>query len=143
MISVDTNILVYATNPEAAKHAEALAFMQSLAQEEIALCELVLIELYMALRNPAIFPMPYTAKEAAEHCEYLRSNRRWTYIDYEPQVAPKLWKWAANTRSGFRHVIDARIAFTLLHHGVSDFATINTKNFKNFGFRRVWNPLRG
>jgi len=44
MISVDTNILVYATNPEAAKHAEALAFMQSLAQEEIALCELVLIE---------------------------------------------------------------------------------------------------
>jgi hypothetical protein len=25
--------------------------------------------------------------------------------------------------------------------GVTEFATVNTKDFKGVGFRRVWNPL--
>jgi hypothetical protein len=38
-------------------------------------------------------------------------------------------------------MIDARIAFTLLHHGITRFATANIKHFKPFGFAEVWNPL--
>ncbi|NJK91406.1 MAG: type II toxin-antitoxin system VapC family toxin [Blastochloris sp.] len=45
------------------------------------------------------------------------------------------------TKTGFRHIIDARLAFTLRHHGVTHFATANTKHFESFGFERVWNPL--
>jgi hypothetical protein len=30
---------------------------------------------------------------------------------------------------------------TLRRQGVTDFATANVKDFKGFGFRRVWNPL--
>lgn len=29
----------------------------------------------------------------------------------------------------------------LIQQGVTDFATVNEKNFRDYGFRRVWNPL--
>ena len=64
-------------------------------------------------------------------------------MDYEPGVSSSLWRWAHGTRSGFRRIIDARLALTLRHHGVTDFATANAnaKDFAGFGFERVWNPL--
>lgn len=142
MISVDTNILVYAANPSATRHQKALAFMSSHSDKELVLCELILIELYMALRNPAIFPKPYSASQAATYCQKLKTNPKWRYIDYESAVSPKLWDWAKSTRQGFRQVIDARIAFTLQHHGVDEFATANTKDFSKFGFAKLWDPSK-
>ena len=38
-------------------------------------------------------------------------------------------------------VFDARLALTLRHHGVTAFATANEKDFQEFGFERLWNPL--
>lgn len=141
MISVDTNLLVYAANPAAQKHEKALEFMNRFSDEELVLCELVLVELYMALRNPAIFSKPYRAAQAAGYCQKLKRHPKWRYVDYEPAVSPRLWDWAATTKGGFRKVIDARIAFTLLHHGVTDFATANIKDFSGFEFEKLWDPL--
>jgi hypothetical protein len=31
----------------------------------------------------------------------------------------------------------------LQHHGVTEFATVNTADFRDLGFHRVWNPLAG
>jgi hypothetical protein len=38
-------------------------------------------------------------------------------------------------------IFDTRLALTLRHHGVTDFATGNLKHFDGFGFARLWNPL--
>jgi predicted nucleic acid-binding protein len=38
-------------------------------------------------------------------------------------------------------VVCARLALTLRHHGVTEFATANPRDFQGFGFTRVWNPL--
>jgi len=111
--------------------------------EEFVLCELVLVELYMLLRNPAVFAKPYTASEAAGYCSSLKQNPAWRCIDYDPEVSKRLWAYAAETKAGYRHIIDARLAFTLQHHGVDRFATVNQKDFKGFGFREVWNPIAG
>ena len=140
MISVDTNILVYAANPSATRHEKALAFMSGYSDKELVLCELILIELYMALRNPAIFPKPYSASQSASYCQKLKTNPQWRYIDYEPTVSSKLWEWAKATNQGFRQMIDARIALTLQHHGVDEFATANIKDFSGFGFKKLWDP---
>jgi uncharacterized protein len=50
-------------------------------------CELVLIALYMQLRNPAVFKMPYAATEAASYCQALRKNPTWRCVDYEQGVS--------------------------------------------------------
>lgn len=143
MLTTDTNLLIHAADPDSPHHEAAKAFFNIEAQgsEEFVLCELVLIELYMQLRNPAIFAKPYTAGESAAHCLALKQNPSWRCVDYDPLVSAKLWTWAMKTKAGFRQIIDARIAFTLLHHGVDRFATVNVKHFRDFGFREVWNPL--
>lgn len=142
MTSADSNLFVYAADPNSPRYSSSRRFFESTRNLPggFALCELVLVEIYMLLRNPSIFTKPYSAKQAVDYCQALRRHPTWEIIDYEPEISTALWKWASQTRTGFRHIIDARIAFTLRHHGVTDFATANLRDFQNFGFRRVWNP---
>jgi len=144
MISADTNLLIHAADPDSPHHLRSRAFFTGLQDrdEEFVLCELVLVELYMQLRNPAIFVKPYSAREAAAYCHALKQNPAWRCVDYDPLVAEQLWTWATNTKAGFRQIIDARLAITLRHHGVTAFATANQKHFNGFGFTKVWNPLQ-
>jgi uncharacterized protein len=144
-VSADTNLFIYAADPGSQFHSQSLEFFESHAEAskefEFVVCELVLVELYMQLRNPAVFRKPYSSSEAGEYCLALKSNPQWRCVDYERSVSVKLWEWAAKTKKGFRTVIDARLGFTLRHHGVTHFATANKKDFAEFGFERVWNPL--
>lgn len=143
ILSADTNLFLYAANPDSPRHHAALRFFatEAAGHQRFLLCDLVLVEIYMQLRNPAVFKKPRTAREAAEFCQTLRMNPAWEHADYEPDVAKPLWQWAGRTSAGFRHIIDARLAFTLLHHGVTHFATANARHFAGFGFEKVWNPL--
>jgi uncharacterized protein len=143
MMTADTNLFIHSADPDSPNHVKARKFFTGLefTGEEFVVCELVLVELYMQLRNGAIFVKPYTAKEAADYCQALKSNPLWRCIDYDPKVSAGLWKWAAETKAGFRQIIDARLALTLRHHGVTQLATVNLKDFKSFGFEKVWNPL--
>lgn len=36
---------------------------------------------------------------------------------------------------------DDVVVADLVENGVTEFATVNEKDFRDFGFRRVWNPL--
>jgi uncharacterized protein len=142
ILSADTNLLLYAANPDSPFHESARKFFEAeISGQRFLLCGLVLVELYMQLRNPAVFKKPKTAREAAAFCDTLRVHPTWEQGDYEPEVASRLWKWAAKSTTAFRHIIDARLAITLRHHGVTHFATANVPHFEGFGFTRVWNPI--
>ncbi len=142
ILSADTNLFLYALNPHSTYHEASKRFFVEHAggQERFMLCGLVLVEVYMQLRNPAVFKKPLSGRDAAKVCEAFRANPKWEFGDYEPEVGASLWRWAFETKTGFRHMIDARLALTLRHHGVTHFATANTRDFKGFGFERVWNP---
>jgi uncharacterized protein len=144
ILSADTNLLLYAANPASPNHEAATRFFENeTGGRRFLLCGLALVELYMQLRNPAVFQKPMTAKAATAFCDALRSNPAWEFGDYEPEVGKSLWNWASRTTGGFRQIIDARLALTLRHHGVTHFATANTKHFTEFGFQEVWNPISG
>ena len=75
MIGIDTNILIYARVASAPLRAKAVAFLEQCAAEpDVVLAELVLVELYLALRNPAILAPPLDAASAAAECQHLRSH---------------------------------------------------------------------
>ncbi len=141
MIGIDTNILIYARAANSPWQASAVAFLESLAMDpNVAIAELVMVEFYLALRNPAVFSPPLNAEEAVAECEIFRRHPRWAIVE-NARVMDGVWKEAA--RPGFprRGIIDARLAKTLQAHRVTDFATANTRDFLNLGFKRVWNPL--
>ena len=141
MLSFDTNIAVYAANAASPLHQPARDFIQSLAtRRDVAVCELVLVELYLKLRNEKIFSRPLSAPQAAAICSAYRNNQAWALIESAP-VMDIVWEQAALKNFPFRRIIDLRLAQTLRHHGVTEFATSNVKDFSSQGFQRVWNPL--
>jgi toxin-antitoxin system PIN domain toxin len=143
VISIDTNILLYAQNSDCPENERAFDFVVSCGRrEDVALCELVLVELYILLRNPAVLQRPLLADQAADVCQAYRQNPRWRLVESAP-VMDRVWALSAQPEFPRRRIFDARIALTLLHHGVTELATANEKDFGGFGFQRVWNPLRG
>ena len=141
MIACDTNILFPALEASHPHHAPARAFLSSHADNpDFALCELVLIEVYVLLRNPLLCARPLDAAETARKIENLRRNPNWALIDYPGGLMDQVWKEAGRA-TAYRRIFDIRIALTLRYHGVTEFATANVRDFEGFGFKRVWNPL--
>ncbi|MDA0767288.1 MAG: PIN domain-containing protein [Verrucomicrobia bacterium] len=147
MTSCDTNILFVALEASRPGHDAARGFLEERKDDaNFALCELVLVELYVLLRNPAVARRPLGGAEAAGIIETLRSNPRWDILDYPGPgsgVMEAVWREAAGPDFARRRIFDVRLALTLRHHGVTEFATANGKDFEGFGLERVWNPLGG
>ena len=145
MMSCDTNVLFAVIDSESVYHAAAIAYLNGVRESErFALCELVLVELYGLLRNPAVTKHPLNGAEAARVIHQFRSHPYWLMLDYpgpQAEIMSRLWELAASVDFPYRKVYDARLALTLRHHGVTEFATRNAKDFQGFGFKRVWNPL--
>ena len=145
MLSIDTNLLLHAFNEDSPNHAAALTWLDPLhQQEEVAISELILAELYRLLRNPAVLKQPLSSEEAVEVIQTYRSHPRWRLIGFPLEsrsLHDALWQLARRKDFAFRRLYDARAALTMVAQGVTDFATVNVKDFEGLGFRRVWNPL--
>jgi predicted nucleic acid-binding protein len=83
MLSADTNLFIYAANPDSPRHGDATQFFAGLdPTAEFVIIELVLVEIYMQLRNPAVLRKPLNSADAAGLCFRLRSNPNWQHVDY-------------------------------------------------------------
>jgi len=142
VITCDTNILFPALEASHRDHVAARRFLESKSEDgEFCLCELVLMEVYTLLRNPVTSRRPLSAAEATGKIQNLRENPSWGLLDYPGTLMNKIWKEAAAIEA-YRRIYDVRLALTLRHYGLTKFATANTKDFKDFGFETVWNPLK-
>jgi toxin-antitoxin system PIN domain toxin len=142
--SCDTNILFAACDRDSPFHAVARQFLFGFAQrDDFCLCEQVLMELYCLLRNPSVSSPPLGAPEAAQVIDAFRSNLRWRIVDVVPGygIMDEVWRQASGPAFAYRRIFDIRLAAVLRHHGVTDFATRNARDFSGVGFIRVWNPL--
>ena len=145
MISVDSNLLLYAFNASAPWHREAASFLNDLrTRDDVVISELVLVELYTLLRNPAVVERPLTAPEAVEVVNAYRTHPRWRLEGFpadSPGLHDALWEAAGKSPFARRRIYDARLALSLLRQGVREFATANVSDFAGFEFHRVWCPL--
>jgi predicted nucleic acid-binding protein len=135
VISIDINTLLYTQNADCAEHDAAFVFLGGCAgRDDEVIGELVLVELDLLLRNPAVLKRPLGPKTVADICAAYRANPRWRLIEFAP-VMDQVWRLAGQPGFTRRRIFYARIALTLLHHGVTDLATANVRDFAGFGFR--------
>lgn len=140
MLSFDTNVAVHAANAASPLSRAAYDFVASLAsRRDVVVCELMLLELYLKLRNEKIFPNPLGPGAAVAVCQAYRNNASWKLVEAAP-VMDEVWRLAATRGFAIRRIVDARLALTLAHHGVTEFATTNVRDLQGFGLGRVWNP---
>jgi toxin-antitoxin system PIN domain toxin len=143
MTSFDTNIIVHSANEDSPHHAAARDFLEDAAtRRDIAIAEVMLVEIFLKLCNAKIFCNPMSAAEAGRYCQALRNNRNWRLVESAP-VMDEVWGWTQRSNFAFRRIIDIRLGLTLRHAGVNEFATGNPKDFQGLGFRKLWNPLEG
>ena len=145
MVSVDTNILFAAVHASASGHELAHDFLGHWsASDQMVISELVLAELYCLLRNAAVVTPPLAAAGAASVCQAFRRHPRWQVLGLPAEsrrMHDDLWRHAAQHQFKRTRIYDARLALSLIAQGVSEFATVNTRDFQGFGFTKVWNPL--
>lgn len=145
MLSIDSNILLYAFNIASPWHDAACDWLSSIqGDEDVAISEFILAELYALLRNPAVVKHPLSAAESVEVIQTYRSHPRWRLIGFPTESRPlhdALWQKARASTFAFRKLYDTRSALTMTAQGVTKFATANVKDFEGLGFREVWNPL--
>lgn len=145
MLSIDTNILFHAFNQDSPDHAPAYDWLTSLQDEDnVAISEFILAELYGLLRNPAVLKFPLDGDEAVEVIQTYRHHPRWRLIGFPSEsrsLHNDLWKCVQGKSFAFRRLYDARSALTMTTQGVDEFATVNLRDYQGLGFRKVWNPL--
>ncbi len=145
MFSIDTNILLHAFNKDSPSHEAAYGWMISIQHnEDVAISEFILAEFYVLLRNPAVLAHPLDPADAVEVIESYRRHPRWRLIGFPTESRPlheALWRQARRRDFAFRRIYDGRSALTMIAQGVTEFATVNIKDYEGFGFRKVWNPL--
>ena len=144
MLSLDTNILLPAVETGNAEHPKSARFLNELqSRDDVVLSELVLQELYVLLRNPAVLVRPLSAYVTADVAQSFRHHPRWQVIGFPEssrEFHDAFWPRLAEKSFARRRAYNWRIALTLLQQGDEEFATVNTKDFEGFGFKRVWNP---
>ena len=143
MISFDTNILFPSLEPTHVNHEATKRFLMGFKKERVAVCELVLMEVYQLVRNPSVCRSPLNAVEGLALIQRLRAHPQWSLIDYPGNLMGEIWSISGEPHFPRRRLFDVRLALTLRHHGVKSFATMNTKDFQDMGFEKVWNPLEG
>ncbi|EPG66256.1 PIN domain-containing protein [Leptospira wolffii] len=147
MISFDANLLLYASVKDSPWNRAASDFLKDLSlRSDVVLSELVLMEFYSGLRNPEILREPLSSEDAADLIGAYRKHPRWRIAGFpekSKELHDSIWREAGRPGVSVTGVLDARLVFTLLHHGVKRFATVHTDRFPIYGFEKVWNPLEG
>jgi toxin-antitoxin system PIN domain toxin len=145
MTSFDANLMLYCYSEASPFHDTAREFIASLgARDDVAISELVLVEFYTLLRNPAVLEKPLGPAEAVGVIQSYRHHPYWMILGFDPDgvgLHGELWQLAAESGFARRRIYDARLALSLRRQGVTDFATANVRDFEGLGFLRVWNPV--
>ncbi|MDX6766311.1 MAG: TA system VapC family ribonuclease toxin [Candidatus Methylacidiphilales bacterium] len=143
MNSLDTNILLYASNTACSEHERARAVVDLLLAKpgDWIIVDQVLLEFYRAMRNPKVLARPRSAGEAARLIHFYRAEAGCAHVGYEEAAWKLIYPWLEKSSFPASRTFDAQLAATLRHHGVTRFYTRNTKDFSGFGFKDVINPL--
>jgi predicted nucleic acid-binding protein len=143
MKSLDTNILVYASNEDAPEYEKARQLIESLIEgpQDWIVADQVLLETYRALRNPAVIQHPLSSADASALVNFYREEAGCRRCCYELAMWQPLQKYLGSARFDPRKTFDALLAVSLLGNAVDTFYTRNTKDFKQFGFQTLINPI--
>lgn len=141
--SLDTNLLLYAANEDAAEHVVCKAFLQKVIEAPSGwiIADQVYLELYRAIRNPKVMSYPLSAKQAADHVSILRDQLGIMHCCYNSECWNVVIQNLGSAHFPYRRTQDAILAATLVSYGVKTFYTRNTKDFADLGFQAVINPI--
>lgn len=143
MFVVDTNLLLYAVNPDAKDHGRARALLEEYRRGNRGWFVTwgIIYEFLRVSTHPKIFPEPLALPTAREWIAVLlagRSSGILVETDRHAEVLEELV--GLHPRLAGNPVHDLHTAALMREHGVAEIRTADT-DFHQFPFLRVVNPL--
>ena len=141
---VDTNILLYAANVDAAEHSTAVRFLKeaATASSQWFLTEGILYEFLRVATHPRVFSSPLSWKQALLFLQVFTTNPKFQIITAEDEH----WSLLEEVLSEITHpagnlFFDVRTVVLMREHGIRSIYTTDT-DFLQFRDIEVINPLR-
>ena len=143
MNSLDTNILLYASNADCDEHGAARAVVEDALAHPRSwiVADQVYFELYRLLRNPVVLERPLTAADAWDRLDFYRHRSGWLHCAYETPFMDEVSGHLRRHDFAARRTFDLILAVTLKRHSVAALYTWNTDDFRDLGWFQVINPL--
>lgn len=143
MFVVDTNVLLYAANADAAEHRRARTLVEEwcAGDESWFLTWGIVYEFCRVATHPRVFTAPLTLPDARTWIESLvggRSDNILLPTDRHAAVLAEIVAMHPRLRGNLVH--DLHIAVLMKEHGIPEIRTADT-DFHQFKFLRVVNPL--
>jgi toxin-antitoxin system PIN domain toxin len=141
---IDTNLLLYAVNKDAAEHPASKAFLESArtSRETWYLTDGIVYEFFRVATHPKIFPKPLDWKESLEFIEGLLTSENFQRL----QPSEIHWETLQKVLERLTHpcgnlFFDIRTATLMLEHGIRQIYSTDT-DFLQFADLDVVNPLK-
>lgn len=144
MFVVDTNLLLYAVNPDAAEHRQARALLTAWreGEEPWFVTWGIIYEFLRVSTHPKVFPKPLSVRVAREWiATAIASASAGILLETERHADILADIIADHPRLGGNVVHDVHIAALMKESGISEIRTLDT-DFHQFKFLDVVNPLR-
>ena len=143
MFVIDTNLLLYAVNPDAQEHDRVRDLVEEWRRGDRAWFVTwgIIYEFLRVSTHPRVFPTPIGLVQSREWITALlsgRDDRILVATDRHAGVLELLV--ASHPRLRGNPVHDLHIATLMMEHGVPEIRTADT-DFHQFEFLRVVNPL--
>jgi predicted nucleic acid-binding protein len=131
-VFLDTNVLVYANQATALRHAEALALLRQAEQDgiELWISGQVLREYLAVVTRPQGDQAALSMQIALDRVR--RFTERFQLAEDGPLVRVQLFALLASHPTGGRQVHDANIVATMLAHGLRRLLTFNVADFQRY-----------
>lgn len=143
MFVVDTNLLLYAVNPDSPDHARARHLIEEYRRDDRLwfLSWGIIYEFLRVATHPRVFPQPLGLVEARAWMAALLGAPAVSVLTHTERHASVLDELCErHPRLGGNPVHDLHTAALMLEHGVLEIRTADT-DFHQFPFLRVVNPL--
>lgn len=145
MFVVDTNILLYAVNPDSADHETARSSLESWRAQERSwfLTWGIVYEFLRVSTHPGVFHKPLDLSEAHEWLRILLATPGVDVLVETERHGEVLGELvAAHPRLKGNLLLDFHTAAVMREHGMTEIRTADS-DFRQFGFLNVVNPLVG
>lgn len=143
MFVIDTNVLLYAVNPDAPEHPRARDLLEEwrLGDRAWFVTWGIIYEFLRVSTHPRVFPSPIGLTQAREWIAALLANRNDSILVATDRHAGVMEQVvASHPRVRGNPVHDLHIATLMMEHGVPEIRTADA-DFHQFAFLRVVNPL--
>jgi toxin-antitoxin system PIN domain toxin len=142
--SIDTNILLYASDEESPYHDRAKGFLEARGEDPDLLCLswVTLMGYQRIATHPSIFRNPLSAQQAWSNVTSLLALHRCRLITEQEGFVDEYEQLSKTVGVKGNLVPDAHLAVILRQHGVSIIYTADA-DFRKFGFLKVVNPIGG